>query len=551
MKTKLNPMSRVALLCAGLLTAALPCIAQITVKVDSTRNWLGWMNVFDTNNAYIYGQSWGAADLRARFVPSPTNATRVVLAINTNSYNTGGFWNLADGTPNKLLEANFYVDVGTQFAGNDVTFIGTVESNTLPAGWTCEAVIKEFRGGYAYVGDTRAPLVSGEPFSVTRYIAPGNITQYGFLLYGPNTPPGSPAAAEAVSVLVDNADPSITAQPANQRTTVGGTARFSVTAVSSSALSYQWKRYGTNLADGGNISGAKTATLTISNAQPADATVYQVTVTSAAGSLDSQPARLRVLTPEEYVNWLDNPGFELDVVDPILVPEPWVNFSGSALVQTADYGIPPVDGTNAASVSVAGEWNGVYQDVPAAPGDMFTGDGWFYMTSWNYLNGECEAHIEVQFRAGETPLAMWVSSPVTNTSPMDTWLFLQATNGVAAGWTQITTSNAHYLVAPPGTDRVRYQISLHNIAGGSGTVYFDALRLMKKLPVRLSATRSGANVVISWLTQAATSYQVVYKQDLSDPTWMPLGEPVLGDGGLKSVSYPAGGERRFYSVLTQ
>gem|GEM_PF-5481669 len=78
---------------------------------------------------------------------------------------------------NKLLEANLYVDVGTLYAGNDVTFVGRVESNSLPAGWTCVAVIKEFAPGYAYLGDTRAELVGGADFAVTRYIRPGNITQ--------------------------------------------------------------------------------------------------------------------------------------------------------------------------------------------------------------------------------------------------------------------------------------------------------------------------------------------------------------------------------------
>lgn len=105
-----------ALMLAGItwLVAGPMAPAQITVKVDSTKNWLGWMNVFNMDNSYAFGQAWAPADLRAAFEPARSNATRVVLRINTNTFNTNGYWNLPDGTPNKLLEANFYVDVGTQ-----------------------------------------------------------------------------------------------------------------------------------------------------------------------------------------------------------------------------------------------------------------------------------------------------------------------------------------------------------------------------------------------------------------------------------------------------
>jgi hypothetical protein len=74
MKTAFQLLCRAGLLGVGLMFVSLPCAGQITVKVDSTRNWLGWMNVFDTNNAYLYGQAWGAADLRAAFVPNVASA---------------------------------------------------------------------------------------------------------------------------------------------------------------------------------------------------------------------------------------------------------------------------------------------------------------------------------------------------------------------------------------------------------------------------------------------------------------------------------------------
>lgn len=547
---------------AALLGVTASGLSQITVKVDSTKTWSGYMNWFDTNDAYVGGGAWGTDALRANFLPDLATATRVVLRVNTNTYNPADpFWNQPDGTPNKHLEANFYVDVGTTFGGNDVTFTGMVESNSLPVGWTCVAVIKQFASGYAYVGDTREELFGGNPFAVTRYIPAGNICQYGFLLYGPNTAPDSAVVLEGVSVLVDNADPAITGEPVNQRVVFGETATFSVAASGSSALSYQWQRYDANLVNGGNISGATSAVLTVSNAQADDATSYKVTVSSTAGSIDSQSVRLRVLTPAEFANALDNPSFELDVVTPTTVPEPWVNFTGSALQNTnnlyawpSEQNVKTIQGTNVVQVYNGGEWNGIYQDVPAAPGDIFTGDCWLWQSSFDPLTAPVnEAFLEVQFRAGAAnPIAIYNSTYVTNAAELhDIWLFLQATNGVAEGYAQTTTTDALYLVAPPGTEFVRFQITLHAVGGGPGSVYVDATRLMKKLPVTVDSSVSGGNIELSWLSQGDTDYQVVYKDSLSDPAWLPLGELIAGDGTVKTESYTTAGSQRYYQVLTK
>jgi hypothetical protein len=62
-------------------------------------------------------------------------------------------------------------------------------------------------------------------------------------------------------------------------------------------LTYQWHRGTTPLADGGNISGASTATLTIDPAGSADAgTDYNVVVTNDCGSATSDLASLSVTT---------------------------------------------------------------------------------------------------------------------------------------------------------------------------------------------------------------------------------------------------------------
>ena len=394
-----------------------------------------------------------------------------------------------------------------------------------------------------------------------RPIPAGHICQYGFLTYGPNAAPNSAPALTGAGIVVDNSDPGITSQPASQTVVVGSSASFTVAATGASTLYYQWQRYSTNLLNGGNISGATSAMLTISNAQLADDTTYRVTVTDAKGSLDSQPVRLRVLTAAQFANALRNPSFELDVVDPVIVPDPWVPFSGANLQNTNDlYAYTPgayvqtIQGTNAVQVYNAAEWNGIYQDVPASPGQVFTADGWFYQSSLDQLFAPTNvAFIEVQFRHGnDNPIAIYQSAEVTNGPGMlDTWLLLQATNGVAAGYAQISTTNAYYLVAPAGTDHVRYQVTLHQLGGGGGSIYVDAMSLMKKIPVTLTSTRNGGDILISWWSQGATSYQVVYKDNLADASWKPIGSLIAGEGGATTASFPVTLTKRFYSVLTK
>jgi hypothetical protein len=74
----------------------------------------------------------------------------------------------------------------------------------------------------------------------------------------------------AMSIVSSNAvltviDPVINTQPASRTNDAGTTATFGVTATGTAALSYQWMKNGTaSLTNGGNVSGATTATLTLS-----------------------------------------------------------------------------------------------------------------------------------------------------------------------------------------------------------------------------------------------------------------------------------------------
>ena len=91
--------------------------------------------------------------------------------------------------------------------------------------------------------------------------------------------------------------PHILLQPESQTVPPGGNATFRVGASGTEPLSYQWRFNGSDLADGGRISGATTATLTVSNVEAGDAGDYDVVVSNPADSVTSDPARLAVGVP--------------------------------------------------------------------------------------------------------------------------------------------------------------------------------------------------------------------------------------------------------------
>ena len=103
---------------------------------------------------------------------------------------------------------------------------------------------------------------------------------------------GSTNSANAV--LTVHSPPVISAQPTNMTTGLGLSATFSVTATGDAPLSYQWRR------NGGNLTGATTSVLTITNAQATNAATYAVFVTNLWGAVTSSNATLTV--PDPYIN---------------------------------------------------------------------------------------------------------------------------------------------------------------------------------------------------------------------------------------------------------
>ena len=95
--------------------------------------------------------------------------------------------------------------------------------------------------------------------------------------------------------------PTIVEDPQSVTSLPGATATFSVTATGTPPLAYHWRKDGVSLADGGNVSGARSHVLTLANVQWADAGQYTVLVTNVAGSVTSRVASLKVLVPPQFL----------------------------------------------------------------------------------------------------------------------------------------------------------------------------------------------------------------------------------------------------------
>jgi uncharacterized repeat protein (TIGR03803 family) len=106
-------------------------------------------------------------------------------------------------------------------------------------------------------------------------------------------------------VSPQTASPGLISQPTNQVAGLGSTVTLRVMAAGMTSLSYQWQLNGTNIADGGNISGSGLTNLTLANIGPVDAGTYSVIVSNAAGSVTSAGATLSVIMPPSIYAFTD------------------------------------------------------------------------------------------------------------------------------------------------------------------------------------------------------------------------------------------------------
>ena len=112
----------------------------------------------------------------------------------------------------------------------------------------------------------------------------------------------SPAAINQLytAALGAPVPPYISLQPQSQVVYQGGDVQFTVGANGTPPLFYQWQKNGSNLGNGGNISGVSTPTLNISNVMVGNTGNYTVIVSNQFGSETSIVATATIAIPTSY-----------------------------------------------------------------------------------------------------------------------------------------------------------------------------------------------------------------------------------------------------------
>jgi uncharacterized delta-60 repeat protein len=89
----------------------------------------------------------------------------------------------------------------------------------------------------------------------------------------------------------------ISQQPISLTNSAGSVAQFAALGAGTPPRGYQWCKGGVPLSDGGNLSGAQTGSLTLTNVLCADTGGYSVIISNSSGSVTSLVATLTVVDP--------------------------------------------------------------------------------------------------------------------------------------------------------------------------------------------------------------------------------------------------------------
>jgi hypothetical protein len=184
MKTRAQFLKRC--LSALMLLGAVSTQADVTVGVNPGSPWIGFMNVFALpadGGGYVFGSGWATADLNATF-SGPVLTLTPNTSISRDVPLTDTFWWKGDGSGNKNMDANMYVQ-DDSLAGQTVTFTGLVLGNSLVTPYTSTIFIKDFVPDYSAFTTATVPVAPGI-FSISLATAAGHHIQYGFETIGPN-----------------------------------------------------------------------------------------------------------------------------------------------------------------------------------------------------------------------------------------------------------------------------------------------------------------------------------------------------------------------------
>ncbi|EEF61791.1 Immunoglobulin I-set domain protein [Pedosphaera parvula Ellin514] len=179
--------------------------------------------------------------------------------------------------------------------------VGTTASFSVTADGTGPLTYQWRKNGFNLT-DGGNVFGAGLPSLMVTNISLSDAAGYDVVVTGFGSVTSAPTAT--LSVLASQS-PTINGQPQSRANYAGTTVSFSVTADGTSPLVYQWRKDGSNIVDGGVISGASAPTLTLTGISSVDAGSYSVVVSNVAGSVLSIPATLTVIYPLPFYEPFD------------------------------------------------------------------------------------------------------------------------------------------------------------------------------------------------------------------------------------------------------
>jgi len=314
--------------------------------------------------------------------------------------------------------------------------------------------------------------------------------------------------------------PLILTQPASSTNWVGQNQQFSVSAGGWPTLGYQWWReangvYGP-LADGGQISGSTTPTLTISNLVFANATNYYVVVTNAYASVTSSAANLTVLPPIGTMQGTVITNIaSLTVVD--LTAEGTLDWADWGLDNLLDFNDKAVGGV---PVGLISNWT-VYGPVGYGPdldnfGDQPYGLSWtdgtptaaasttgFGTANYVYV-GSLNSGFQITVPADTTNKVLklyymgWgcrtriMATLSDNSAPT----FINDSVDDPAGNIAYGVATIYFAAASAGQTLTVTEYDVLDYQGGN--VGITAATLARPVPINMTVSRSGSGLQLTW-----------------------------------------------------
>jgi hypothetical protein len=282
--------------------------------------------------------------------PMPTTGIAVLVASTTDSTFSGP-------SPGAFVSGDDIIVAKVDLSGSgEPGILSDFVSTTLSGSWNAGDQLRLYWYPTLTISSTGPP--AGTPYGAYRadssidggdpWVTPTDSATINLAFLTESAGGSNPDAAGLANLVV--ATPvEITSQPVSRTNVYGSTATFTVTATGSGTLSYQWLYGSSPLGNGGIVSGATSATLTLSPVALGSAGNYSVIVTGTGGSSTSSVATLTVIKASTTMAAGAS-------VNPAL-PGQSVNLSGAVSIVSPGSGTPTgsvnfrIDGSVAGSAS--------------------------------------------------------------------------------------------------------------------------------------------------------------------------------------------------------